>query len=194
MNPIQLIAITAIYLGFALVEIISGRFSKLGASKDDWKIDSVMLFLLLTLIQPGIVVAVNYLGMHFFPLQHNAYSYLPAWIMFAILLVADDLTQYWWHRLSHTSWMWPFHRAHHSAAYMSIRVVYRNNFFYYAHSPEARPGRVLAVSRGRSKACAAHAEGDGTAAASEREENRRGDRGRSGPAGYEAEHAARDLR
>jgi len=135
MNPIQLIAITAIYLGFGLVEVVSGRFSKLGASKDDWKIDSAMLFLLLTLIQPGIVVAVNYLGMHFFPLQHNAYRYLPAWSMFLILLVADDLTQYWWHRLSHTSWMWPFHRAHHSAAYMSIRVVYRNNFFYYAAMP-----------------------------------------------------------
>ena len=31
------------------------------------------------------------------------------------LLVVDDLTQYLWHRLSHTSWMWPFHRAHHAA-------------------------------------------------------------------------------
>jgi len=52
-----------------------------------------------------------------------------------LLLVADDLTQYGWHRLSHTSWLWPLHRAHHSAAYMSVRVVYRNNAFYYALMP-----------------------------------------------------------
>jgi len=135
MNPTQLIAITAIYFGFALFEIITGRFFNLGASKDDWKIDAAMLLLLLVLIQPAIVVAINFLGMHYFPLLHNAYSYLPAWSMFLILFVADDLTQYWWHRLSHTSWMWPFHRAHHSAAYMSVRVVYRNNFFYYAAMP-----------------------------------------------------------
>ena len=31
--------------------------------------------------------------------------------------------------------MWPLHRAHHSAAYMSVRVVYRNNALYYALMP-----------------------------------------------------------
>jgi sterol desaturase/sphingolipid hydroxylase (fatty acid hydroxylase superfamily) len=31
--------------------------------------------------------------------------------------------------------MWPLHRAHHSAAYMSVRIVYRNNAFYYALMP-----------------------------------------------------------
>jgi sterol desaturase/sphingolipid hydroxylase (fatty acid hydroxylase superfamily) len=55
--------------------------------------------------------------------------------MFLILLVSDDLTQYWWHRLSHTPLLWPLHRAHHSASYMSVRIVYRNNFFYYAMMP-----------------------------------------------------------
>jgi sterol desaturase/sphingolipid hydroxylase (fatty acid hydroxylase superfamily) len=55
--------------------------------------------------------------------------------MLALLLVADDFTQYLWHRLSHTSVLWPLHRAHHSAAYMSVRVVYRNNAFYYLLMP-----------------------------------------------------------
>jgi hypothetical protein len=35
--------------------------------------------------------------------------------MVGILIVADDLTQYGWHRLSHSPWLWPLHRAHHSA-------------------------------------------------------------------------------
>jgi len=45
------------------------------------------------------------------------------------------MTQYWWHRISHSPLLWPLHRAHHSAAYMSIRITYRNNFFYYLMMP-----------------------------------------------------------
>ncbi|MES2105288.1 MAG: sterol desaturase family protein [Pseudomonadota bacterium] len=135
MNPIQTICITAIFLGFGLAEVISGRFSKLGAARDDWKIESVMLLLLLVLIQPGIFLGINWLGLHYFPHMQSALATLPVWGMILILLVADDLTQYWWHRISHSPLLWPLHRAHHSAAYMSVRVVYRNNAFYYAMMP-----------------------------------------------------------
>jgi sterol desaturase/sphingolipid hydroxylase (fatty acid hydroxylase superfamily) len=55
--------------------------------------------------------------------------------MVGMLLLVDDLTQYWWHRLSHSPLLWPLHRAHHSAEYMSIRVTFRNNFFYYLMMP-----------------------------------------------------------
>ena len=53
-----------------------------------------------------------------------------------LLLVFDDMTQYWWHRVSHTTkWIYNLHRAHHDAEYMSIRIVYRNNLFYYLMMP-----------------------------------------------------------
>ncbi len=55
--------------------------------------------------------------------------------MFGVFLVADDMTQYWWHRISHTPLLWPLHRAHHSAKYMSLRITFRNNFFYYLLMP-----------------------------------------------------------
>jgi sterol desaturase/sphingolipid hydroxylase (fatty acid hydroxylase superfamily) len=56
--------------------------------------------------------------------------------VFILFLVLDDLTQYWWHRLSHSvKWLYNLHRPHHNAAYLSIRVVYRNNFFYYLLMP-----------------------------------------------------------
>jgi sterol desaturase/sphingolipid hydroxylase (fatty acid hydroxylase superfamily) len=69
------------------------------------------------------------------PEQRDAWASLPWWAMTAILLVGDDMTQYWWHRVSHTPLLWPLHRAHHSAHYMSIRITYRNNFFYYLMMP-----------------------------------------------------------
>jgi len=53
------------------------------------------------------------------------------------------MTQYWWHRLSHSPLMWPLHRAHHSASYMSIRITYRNNFFYYLMMPGLWIGGAL---------------------------------------------------
>ncbi len=70
------------------------------------------------------------------PAQHNAWANLPWWAMAGLLLIGDDLTQYLWHRaLQHTPLLWPLHRAHHSAAYMSVRITYRNNFFYYLMMP-----------------------------------------------------------
>ena len=69
------------------------------------------------------------------PDQRGALADLPWWAMVGLFLVVDDMTQYWWHRVSHTPMLWPLHRAHHSAKYMSIRIMYRNNFFYYMLMP-----------------------------------------------------------
>jgi sterol desaturase/sphingolipid hydroxylase (fatty acid hydroxylase superfamily) len=77
------------------------------------------------------------------PGQRDAWAHLPWWAMGAILLVADDMTQYWWHRISHSPLLWPLHRAHHTAHYMSIRITYRNNFFYYLMMPGLWASGVL---------------------------------------------------
>jgi sterol desaturase/sphingolipid hydroxylase (fatty acid hydroxylase superfamily) len=143
MNLLQFVCVSIIFIGFVIAEIASGRFAALGAAKDDWKIEAVMLLLLLVAIQPLIFVGVYWLGLHYFPSCENAGAGIPAWGMFLILLLTEDLTQYWWHRASHTPLLWPLHRAHHSAAYMSVRVVYRNNFFYYAMMPGIWMSAVL---------------------------------------------------
>jgi sterol desaturase/sphingolipid hydroxylase (fatty acid hydroxylase superfamily) len=135
MNFIQFLCISAIFVGFGAFELLTGEYKNWTASKDDWKIESAMLILLLVVIQPTILAGIYWLGRHYYPGMEHAAVSLPWWGMLLILLVADDLTQYWWHRISHSPTLWPLHRAHHSAAYMSVRVVYRNNFFYYAMMP-----------------------------------------------------------
>ncbi len=61
---------------------------------------------------------------------------LPVVAQLGLLLVFDDMVQYWWHRLTHNvPWLYNLHRAHHNAEYLSIRVVYRNNVFYYLLMP-----------------------------------------------------------
>ena len=58
------------------------------------------------------------------------------WLQIGLLLIFDDMLQYWWHRASHNSrFLYFLHRAHHNAKYMSVRIIYRNNFFYYLFMP-----------------------------------------------------------
>ncbi|MFT3948423.1 MAG: sterol desaturase family protein [Agriterribacter sp.] len=65
------------------------------------------------------------------PAQKNAFSWVPFWWACLIIAVADDLTQYWYHRLHHqVPWLWRFHRTHHSADYMGMAMAGRQNFIY----------------------------------------------------------------
>ncbi|REH37619.1 sterol desaturase/sphingolipid hydroxylase (fatty acid hydroxylase superfamily) [Paraperlucidibaca baekdonensis] len=134
-QQVQGLAIIALFGGFAAVELLRRRFFSPHATREDNRLDLVMGLLLPLFIVPAIILLCNLLGQWLFPDAQNQLADWPIWLMIVALLLSDDLTQYWWHRLSHTSWMWPFHRAHHAAAYMGVRVVYRNNFFYYLFMP-----------------------------------------------------------
>ncbi len=135
MSPIQGIAALLVFLVFGLIEMRRGRFMDPAASRDDKWLDAVVFNVFPVVIIPGIFFITFWLGRNYFPQYQDLWAHWTWWQMLLTLLVADDMTQYWWHRLSHSSWMWPFHRAHHAAAYMGVRVVYRNNFFYYAAMP-----------------------------------------------------------
>jgi sterol desaturase/sphingolipid hydroxylase (fatty acid hydroxylase superfamily) len=129
------LTILLIFLGFAAAEWLRGRFRSPHETSEDAPLEGVMTMLFAAAIYPGILLLVGSLAQRYVPEQAGSLSHLPVWVMIGLLLLADDLTQYWWHRASHSPLMWPLHRAHHSAPYMGIRVVYRNNFFYYAMMP-----------------------------------------------------------
>jgi sterol desaturase/sphingolipid hydroxylase (fatty acid hydroxylase superfamily) len=66
-----------------------------------------------------------------FPASKNIFAWVPFWWGFFIICIADDLTQYWYHRLHHQlPWLWRFHRTHHSAPYMGMSMASRQNAFY----------------------------------------------------------------
>jgi len=61
----------------------------------------------------------------------DMFSWVPFFWGFIIIAVADDLTQYWYHRLHHeVPWLWRFHRTHHSASYMGMAMASRQNIIY----------------------------------------------------------------
>jgi sterol desaturase/sphingolipid hydroxylase (fatty acid hydroxylase superfamily) len=133
-QTVQILAAVAVLASFALAELLQKRFFAPEASREDNRLD-IAVTMLFPLISLGVLTTSTALCARWMPGMHNAWADWPWWQMLLVLLVADDLTQYFWHRLSHTSAMWPLHRAHHSAAYMSVRIVYRNNAFYYALMP-----------------------------------------------------------
>ncbi|MEN9527445.1 MAG: hypothetical protein RLY56_1396 [Pseudomonadota bacterium] len=136
MDPqsVQTAVTASVLVGFIALELARGRFFPRQASREDNRLD-VAVTLLFPMISLGVLATSTGLAFVLMPEYQGALAHWPWWAMVLTLLIADDLTQYWWHRLSHTSRFWPLHRAHHSASYMSVRVVYRNNAFYYAMMP-----------------------------------------------------------
>ena len=137
LNPqMQNILVVCVMVGYGLMEYASGRYRQtVTATANDTKLELLMFLSLLAICQPVALLTTNAIGSAWFPDMRGAWSEWPWWAMVGVLLIGDDLTQYWWHRASHSPWLWPLHRAHHTAQYMSIRITYRNNFFYYLMMP-----------------------------------------------------------
>ncbi|MGZ3873501.1 MAG: sterol desaturase family protein [Mucilaginibacter sp.] len=79
--------------------------------------------------------AVAYFGLKFLPqvipTLKDEFNWVPLFWGLIIIAVADDLTQYWYHRLHHEiPWLWRFHRTHHSASYMGMAMASRQNAIY----------------------------------------------------------------
>jgi sterol desaturase/sphingolipid hydroxylase (fatty acid hydroxylase superfamily) len=130
------LVVIGIFVTFALFEMGAGRFLfRRLSSRKDVIIDVICTTALPALVLPLVLWCSTELAQWALPATQDQFEDWPWWAMFGTLLVADDLTQYGWHRLSHTSWLYPLHRAHHSASYLSVRVVYRNNVVYYALMP-----------------------------------------------------------
>lgn len=135
--PNYSIVILAIYLGFGLLELWrSNLFGKSEQTRDDGIVEVVSMAVLLVVTQPMILFASAGLMGLVAPEWAGALTGLNVFAALALFLVLDDMMQYWWHRASHTfPWLYNLHRAHHNAKYMSMRLVYRNNLFYYAMMP-----------------------------------------------------------
>jgi sterol desaturase/sphingolipid hydroxylase (fatty acid hydroxylase superfamily) len=127
--------VALVMLGFAALEWRSGALKPATETAEDAPLEAAITLLFAAVIYPTVLLLVGVLGQAWAPGAAGALAGLPVWQMVVLFLLADDLTQYAWHRASHTPLLWPLHRAHHSAPYMSIRIVYRNNFFYYAMMP-----------------------------------------------------------
>jgi sterol desaturase/sphingolipid hydroxylase (fatty acid hydroxylase superfamily) len=111
-------------------------FSKPEQTFKDAAVEIIGSVVLLVFTQPTIIVTAQFLMGAAAPQWAGALAGIPLVAAIALFLIFDDMTQYWMHRLSHRiPFLYNLHRAHHDAKYMSIRLVYRNNIFYYFLMP-----------------------------------------------------------
>jgi sterol desaturase/sphingolipid hydroxylase (fatty acid hydroxylase superfamily) len=134
-TALQYLLLSATLAAFVVLEYALGYSQKFSADAGDNLLDLLCFVLLAAFTQPFIFWVTKSIALRVAPGMENAWADLPWYGMVGLLLLGDDLLQYWWHRASHSPLLWPLHRAHHSAQYMSARIIYRNNFFYYLGMP-----------------------------------------------------------
>ncbi len=133
----EYLLIPAIFVAFAAAEALHGGFFRRpNQSRADAIVELTSTVALFGLTQPAILFSSVALMGWLFPHVAGSWAGLPIVAQLGLFLIADDMMQYWWHRASHRlPWLYSLHRPHHNAQYMSVRIVYRNNLFYYALMP-----------------------------------------------------------
>lgn len=119
-----------IMLFVGILEFAFGLYKK-AWNRNEMILDIVCFSLPRIIIRPGVVYFTLQLLPTLLPTLKNTFGWVPFWWGFLIIAVADDLTQYWYHRLHHQiPWLWRFHRTHHSANYMGMAMASRQNVIY----------------------------------------------------------------
>jgi len=133
----EMLIILGIFLFFAILETIFTQFfNQSKGVKGDWLVEVIGSLVLTGFTQPFILFMSFVLCSYVAPGMADVLSGIHFLAAFGLFLVFDDMTQYWWHRITHmVPWLYNLHRPHHNAEYLSIRVVYRNNIFYYFLMP-----------------------------------------------------------
>ncbi|HKO79196.1 MAG TPA: sterol desaturase family protein [Chitinophagaceae bacterium] len=123
--------------GLPVLMVITGIIEfGLGLYENKWnkneRILDIVCFIVPKIIIRPTIVYFSLLALPvLLPGLKGIFSWVPFFWGFLIIAVADDLTQYWYHRLHHqVPWLWRFHRTHHSAPYMGMAMASRQNFIY----------------------------------------------------------------
>ena len=130
LNNLSNFGIAGLMVALGIVEFLAGLYEN-HWTKNERVLDIVSFIVPRVVIRPFIA----YFGLTILPVLLPGWKGSFSWVPFgwglAILCVADDLTQYWYHRLHHEiPWLWRFHRTHHSAPYMGMAMASRQNLLY----------------------------------------------------------------
>ena len=100
MDPqtVQTVSLVAIFAGFLLNEWRRGELRPPMAGREDDRLD-IAILIMFPAVFAGVLATSTALCEWLLPQQRGAFAHWPWWAMLGTLLIADDLTQYWWHRL-----------------------------------------------------------------------------------------------
>jgi sterol desaturase/sphingolipid hydroxylase (fatty acid hydroxylase superfamily) len=129
-----------VFLG--VLEAAIGKFSSPKGDSNETAVDAVS-FALHLLVRPVVYGLIFAIALALTPESRGAFKDWPWFAWLPIFLIGEDMVQYWWHRLGHTQFGWLWHRAHHSAPYMGVRITFRNGLLYQLLMPNVWTGAVF---------------------------------------------------
>lgn len=102
MKP-EVIVMACVFFGFIILEMMFSQFfKKKGQKKQDAIVEMFSTGILILFTQPLVLFLGGAVTSFLFP---NAQGLIANWSflsLFLLYLIFDDMTQYWWHRLSHS--------------------------------------------------------------------------------------------
>lgn len=110
------------------LEAVIGKSSSSKGAANETAVDAVSLGIHL-LSRPLVYAIVFGAALVFAPETRDVFRYWPWLFWLPTFLLGEDLVQYWWHRLGHPKFGWLWHRTHHSAPYMGVRITFRKASF-----------------------------------------------------------------
>ena len=131
-----------ILASFGVLEVLIGKYSSGFGDANETAVDGVS-FAIHLLTRPMVYASVFIAALAFAPATRDAFKDWPWFNWLPIFLIGEDMLQYWWHRLGHTQFGWLWHRAHHSARYMGVRITFRNAFLYQLLMPNVWTGALF---------------------------------------------------
>ena len=135
-NHFDIKGVAFILFLFGIGEAIVGAYSRSKRSRNDYIMELVSFSQLSILIQPGIMLLVGFIAGKLMPEMQNRFIHVAFGLQFLFFILADDLPQYWWHRLAHNSpALWRLHLAHHASPDMGFGTAFRNAALYYTLMP-----------------------------------------------------------
>ena len=143
-EQLPLYAVVGFMLLFGLAELFTGLYGRLKRRRDDWLIDIISIGQFTMLINPGIVLAVAFIGSMVLPDYHGALTGLPFWAAFLLVALPDDFLHYSYHRAAH-EWprLWPWHRTHHTSPTYNVSIIFRENWLWLTFQPGAWWGAFM---------------------------------------------------
>lgn len=135
-NHLDTYTVAAVFLLFGVIEWTAGWYLKGNRRRDDWLIDLVSLGQLAVVIKPLIILSAGFLMSSLFPARTGSLAELPLWAGFLVVMIPDEFSHYWYHRLAHeNSPLWKMHRTHHTSPNFQVTLAFRENWMWFAFMP-----------------------------------------------------------
>lgn len=123
--------VAAVLLTYLIAETLTRRLPLRATSRRDNWLDLAAFAQASFLVGPLIVFGSAAIESWLLPGYKGALADTPWYWQLLAFLVFEDMVQYWYHRATHKfGWMWGLHKFHHTPGYMSVRIIWRNGFFY----------------------------------------------------------------